>query len=261
MTARRAARLLALAVVTIVLSSCRVDTSVSLVVKPNGSGAVTVKAVADAELVAKAPNLAADIRTTDLQDAGWKVSGPTAGDDGTLAVELVRSFRTPAEATSILSQINGTNGPLHAIGLARTGSATNSTWTLTGKLEVVGGLKAFADDSTVQLLGGAPYADDIRAMGLDLGDAVGVSFNASLPGKVANTTGLAGDGTISWKVPMDGSATDVATTVNNVDVASSIAGFGRVIVLLLLVAWVIGAVILLVLVRNAQSRRPRTPRF
>ena len=261
MTASRTARLLTFAVAAIVLSSCRVDTSVLLVVKPNGSGTVTVRAVADAALVAKAPNLAADVRVTDLKEAGWKVSGPTGGDDGSLSVELSRSFRTPAEATAILAQINGPNGPLHAIGLARTGSSTNSTWTLTGRLEVAGGMKAFADDNTVQLLGGAPYADDIKAMGLDLGDAVGVSFNASLPGKVASTTGLASNGTISWKVPMDGSATDVATTVDNVDVAASIAGFGRVIVLLLLVAWVVGAAILLVMVRNAQTRRPRTPRF
>lgn len=261
MSKTRTTRLMAVALASLVLAACRVDTTVSLEVKPNGSGTVRVTAIADAELVAKAPNLAADVRVNDLKEAGWKVSGPTTNDDGTMSIELRRPFRTPAEATAILAQVNGPRGPLQQVGLARTGTSTNSTWTLTGRLEVAGGMNAFADDNTVQLLGGAPYADEIKAMGLDIGDAVGIAFSASLPGKVASTTGVAGDGSISWKVPMDGSATDVATTVNNVDVASSVARFGRYAVLLLLVVWVVGTFVLLVMVRSARSRRPRTPRF
>lgn len=243
------------------LASCRVDTTVSLRVNPNGSGRVTVTAIADAALVAKAPNLASDVRVDDLEKAGWKVSGPTSNDDGTMTVVLTRDFRTPAEATAVLAQVNGASGPLRSVGLARSGSNTNSTWTLTGRLEVAGGMKAFADDATVQLLGGAPYAEDIKAMGLDIGDAVGISFDASLPGKVTGTTGAVNEGLITWKVPMDGSATDVATTSNNVDVASSVARFARVPVLILLVAWVLGTFVLLAMVRSARSRRPRTPRF
>lgn len=261
MNLRTPARLVALVGAVVVLVSCRVDTTVSLKVNPNGSGRVTVVAVADAALVSKVPNLAADVRVDDLENAGWSVTGPTTNDDGSLSIMLAHSFRTPAEATAVLAQVNGPNGPLRSLGIARTGTDTNSTWTLSGRLEVAGGMKAFADDATVQLLGGAPYAEDIRASGLDIGDAVGISFDATLPGKVDGTTGVVAGDTISWKVPMDGSATDVATTSTNVDVASSVARFARVPVLVLLGVWVVGALVLFVMVRNARSRRPRTPRF
>lgn len=257
----RVLRLVAVVAATFLLASCRVDTTVSLHVEPNGSGRVTVVAVADAEIVAKAPNLAADVRVDDLKSAGWKVSGPTATDDGGLTITLERPFRTPAEATSILSQVNGAAGPLRSVALGRQGSSSNSTWTLTGSLEVAGGLAAFADDATIQLLGGAPYAEEVKASGLDLGDAVGFTFNATIPGKVESTTGLTSNDAVTWKVPMDGSVTDIATTVKNVDVASSIAGVGRYVILFLLVVWVAGVVILLAMVRNSRSRRPRTPRF
>ena len=46
---------------------------------------------------------------------------------------------------------------------------------MAGRLEVDGGLSAFADDATLNLLGAAPYAADVQAAGLDLGDAVVVS--------------------------------------------------------------------------------------
>lgn len=261
MSPRTPARLFALVGAAVVLASCRVDTTISLKVNPNGSGNVTVVAVADPALVSKAPNLAADIRVDDLKNAGWSVLGPTAGKDGSLSVTLTHAFRTPSEATGVLAQVNGPGGPLRSLGLARTGKNTNSTWTLSGRLEVAGGMKAFADDATVQLLGGAPYAEDIKAMGIDIGDAVGISFNASLPGKVDTTTGVTNQGIITWKVPMDGSATDVATTSTNVDVASSISRFVRIPVLILLVVWVVGALVLFMMVRNARTRRPRTPRF
>lgn len=261
MSPRRSLRLLAAVSALVLLSACRVDTSVSLRVEPNGSGTVTVTVTADKNVVAKAPNLAADVRVDDLKKAGWKVTGPTETDDGGLLVVLEHPFRTPAEATSALSQVNGPSGPLHGLALARTGTDTNSTWTLSGRLEVVGGLQAFADQSALQLLGGAPYAEDIRAMGMDLGDAVGITFDAALPGKVEASTGLPVEDALTWKVPMDGSATDIATTVTNVDVASSIAGVGRWVVAFLLVAWIVGALALLVMVQNARTRRPRTPRF
>lgn len=254
-------RLAAVASAIFLLAACRVDTSVSLRVEPNGSGTVTVTVTADKNVVAKAPNLAADLRTDDLEQAGWKVTGPDETDDGGLVVVLEHPFRTPAEATAALSQVNGPSGPLHAVSVARSGTATNSTWTLAGRLEVTGGLQAFIDGATLQLVGGAPYAEDIRAMGMDLGDAVGITFDASLPGKVETSTGLPVEGVLTWKVPMDGSATDVATTATNVDVASSVAGVGRWIVAALLVAWILGALALFVMVQNARARRVRTPRF
>ena len=193
--------------------------------------------------------------------AGWKVEGPTDTKDGGLTITLTHDFMGPAEATTLLGQISGTRGPLHEMVITRTGKDTNSTYTLAGRLEINGGLEAFADDATLNLLGGAPYAADVQAAGLDLGDAVGITFNAVLPGTVNNTTGQATEGAITWRVPMDGTPTSLATSVTNVDIASSISRFAKVLVLGLLYLWLIASVILILMVMRARNRRRPTPRI
>jgi hypothetical protein len=243
----------------LLLSSCRVDQSVSLTVKPNGSGEVTVVITADKNIVAKAPNLAADLRTDDLVEAGWEVSKPVETKSGGLTVTLVRPFRNPAEANIALSQVNGPKGPLHEMVVARTGNDTNSQWSLAGRLEVTGGLEAFIDDAGLELVGAAPYLANVQEAGLDLGDAVGITFTAALPGDIDQSTGVEGDGIVSWAVPMDGSKVDIATTSTNVDVVSSISRVSKVLLLGLLVLWIAATVILLLLVGNARQRRSRPP--
>lgn len=264
MTRSTVLRTAAIIAATVLLSSCRVDTNISLNVKPNGSGTVTVVVTADKDIIAKAPGIEGDLRTDDLVAAGWSVSKPTRTKDGGLSVTLRHSFANPAQATAVLAQVNGPRGPLHDVSLARSGRDTASTWTLEGRLEVNGGLQAFADDQALQLLGGAPYAADVADAKMDLGDAVGIDFDAVLPGKVKSTTGLASGKAVTWRVPMDGTPTNIATTTSNVDVASSISRVGRVLLLGLLVLWVVGTLILLMLVVNARNRRQplrRTPRL
>jgi hypothetical protein len=60
---------------------------------------------------------------------------------------------------------------------------------------------------------------------------------------------------------MDGSRVDIATSSTNVDVVSSVAGVGRVLILGLLILWIAGMAVLLLLVFNAKQRRTRTPRI
>jgi hypothetical protein len=60
---------------------------------------------------------------------------------------------------------------------------------------------------------------------------------------------------------MDGSRVDIATSSTNVDVVSSVAGVGRVLILGLLILWIAGMAVLLLLVFNAKQRRTRTPRL
>ena len=244
---------------TVVLSSCRVDQTVSLEVSPNGSGRITVALAADAGVVAKVPDLAADVRTDDLEESGWDVDGPDKTDDGGLRLVLTRDFDTPEQATAILSQVSGANGPLRTVTLARSGKDTNSVWNLTGSLQVTGGLRAFIDDAGAELIGGAPFAGEVKDAGLEIGEAVGIEFTASLPGKIDSTTGVAGDGGITWRVPMDGSTIDVATTATNVDVGASVARAGRGILRFLFVVWSIGALGLLAAVW--WKNRARTPRL
>lgn len=258
-------RISAVVIAVVVLASCRVQSHIALSVKPNGSGTVTVTVEADQDAVGKTSGLLADLRTEDLTKAGWDVSEPKNGAMGKktgLTLVLTRSFRTPSEATAILAQVNGENGPLHNAVIERSGKDASSTWTLTGRLEVKGGLEAFADAGTNTLLGGAPYKNELAASGQDLGDAVGLTFSALLPGDIQATTGKHPDtATITWDVPLDGSAIDLATSTKNVDVASSVSRVGRVILKGLIVLWLVAMALLFLLVMNARNRRARTPRL
>lgn len=245
----------------VVLSSCRVDQTVSLKVNPNGTGSVTVVVTADKEIIEKAPSLAQDIRTDDLKQAGWKTDGPEKTKSGGLRIELTRDFRNPEEANAVLAQVSESRGPLHEITVTRSGKDTNSTWTLAGRLEISGGLDAFVDDAARELLDVTPYAAEVEEAGLDLGDAVSVTFTASLPGSVGTTTGLNDNGAVTWRVPMDGSKVDLATSSTHVAVATSISRVARVLLLGLLALWIAASVILLLLVANARNRRARTPRL
>ena len=67
------ARIAASFAAVLVLTSCRVDSNVTLQVKPNGTGVITLVVTADKDIVDKAPGLKADIRTDDIVAAGWKV--------------------------------------------------------------------------------------------------------------------------------------------------------------------------------------------
>ena len=258
MIPRRVTRAVASIAACLLLASCRVDTGISLEVKPNGSGTVTVTVTADAAVVAAAPTLRTDVRADDLVAAGWKMTGPEETEDKGLTVSFSRGFDTPEEATVLLSQVNGGRGPLKNMVLARTGKNSNSTFTLTGTLEVNGGLEAFADDAAIKLLGGAPYEDQVSNSGLDLGKVVGIEFAASMPGKVVSTTGTATGSTVTWRIPTDGTPTDVATTTNNVDIASNVAKVAKWLVGLLAAVWIVGASVLAVMVA---ARRGRTRRI
>ena len=261
--ARVLMRVGAVVVAVVLLSSCRVDQSISLKVNPNGTGTVAVTVTADKAIIDKAPDLAADLRVDDLKSAGWKVDGPDTTKEGGLTVRFSRSFRTPAEASAILSQLNGERGPVRGLALTREGKDTNSTWRLTGSLQVSDGLDAYIDNATRELFTAPPFSADVEEAGLNLGEAVGIDFTVSLPGKVVATTGLQGDNGVTWRVPMDGSTIDVATSVDNVDVAASVARFGRGAIKVVAVLWVVLMLVLLVSVytKNTRTNNQRTRRL
>ena len=63
------------------LSSCRVEIDLAVAVADDGSGTVSLRAVADAATVAAAPTIAERVLVDDLVAAGWTVDGPTTTAD------------------------------------------------------------------------------------------------------------------------------------------------------------------------------------
>lgn len=246
-----------LLLVVVVLSSCRVNTLVTLNVKDNGSGILTVVTTADADVVAQAPGLADDLSFDDARDAGWVVSAPVTTADSGLQVTSSHIFSTPAEATLLMSQLSGEFGPFKEMHLVRTGKDTDSTWTLTGKIEVNGGLDAFADPALLKTVGASPYAATLANSDLDIGQAIGVEFRAKLPGAIESSTGVDSLGYTQWTVSFDGSSQIVSTVTRNTAVKSTIARVLAPIFLVALILWVITILAFSGFVALARFRRSR----
>lgn len=209
--ARTVRRILLAMTLAVICASCRVDVQVGVVMKEDGSGTVTVTAVADAEVVQQSPTLGTDLRFDDLQAAGWVVVGPGPTASGGIEVMLTHTFATPADATALLAQIGGEGGPFKGVTLDRTVVKRTTTYTLNGTLQITGGLDAFSDEDLVAAVGATPYASRLAGAGLQPADAVGITFSASLPGSIDNTTASAADQALVWQVPFDGVPVDIAT--------------------------------------------------
>lgn len=257
-------RFLALVVVALALTACKVDTTVDVTVKPDGTGVITMTAVADADVLAQAPGLADDLRFDDATAAGWVLTPPAATDSGGLKVVLTHDFATVEEASALLQSINGTRGPLHDVGLSRIVTADNITTTLAGTLRVDGGIDAFADPDVLAAIGGSPYADNIAATGLRPTDVVTFTFTADLPGMPATPatgTATAAEPTLSWSVPLDGTHTDLASSyVIAQGTPSSIWSTVSTAAMVVFVAWcVLAAAFIAFVARARQQRAQRHP--
>ena len=57
-------------VFVMLLAACRVDTTVDITMAQDGSGHITVTAIADADVVTQAPGLAEDLRFDDAEGGG-----------------------------------------------------------------------------------------------------------------------------------------------------------------------------------------------
>jgi len=251
-------RLLALVVVALALTACEVDTTVDVAVKADGTGVITLTAVADADVLAQAPGLAEDLRFDDAIAAGWVLTPPAATEVGGLQVVLTHEFATVEEATALLQSINGASGPLHDVVLTRTVTDDDITTSLAGTLRVDGGIDAFADPDVLSAIGGSPYADNIAATGLRPADVVTFTFTADIPGQSTTlaTGTAAGDQSLTWSVPLDGTPADLtSSSVLAQGTPSSIWGTVSTVALIVFVAWCVLAIAFIAFVARARKQR------
>ena len=241
-------------IAVLVLSSCHVNATVDITMGVDGSGHITVTAVADAEVVKKAPGLADDLRFDDAKAAGWTVTPPAKAADGGVQVELAHPFATPEEATALLQSINGSGGPLHNVTLSRVVSAAGTTASLAGSLRI-DGMAAFADPDVLAAVGATPYAEEVVASGQGPTQAVTVTVRVSLPGKVTSATGTVANGKASWIVPLDGSQLDLTTNAVDDHATAKIWGIASKAALIAMIAWCVIAIAFIAWVVQQRKRR------
>jgi hypothetical protein len=206
-------RLLPLAALVLVASACEVRTRVEVSVEEDGSGTVEVAVGLDRAALAEVPDLDGDgtsgvadlaalVRTEDLEAAGWRVVEPREAGSDTTWIRVSKPFGTPEEANAILAEITGPSGPLRDLRLSRSTGFASTELSFTGTADLSGGLEAFGDSGLAQALDGEPLGEDVaqieQRLGQPLAEAFRLDVIVDLPGSLdANTDDRSG-GAARW---------------------------------------------------------------
>ncbi|NNE11844.1 MAG: hypothetical protein HKN41_06295 [Ilumatobacter sp.] len=256
-----ARRLLLLVPLIAVLTACRLDVTVDVVMDNDGTGIVTVVAIADAELMAQVPDLVDDLRLDDAIANGWTVTGPVTAADGSATISLTHDFASAEELANVLNSIGP---PLTRMAAARTTVEEQTTNAINGELQLANGYESFADADLLTLVGGLPFGEEIAADGRPPAEAMSFTFRVALPGELvqAETGTEVDDGVIEWRAPLDGTTTNLLTSTVQRP-ASEGGAWAQPLAtgaLVALVAWVVIAGVFIVVVAVARRNRQRRRR-
>ena len=227
------------------MAGCKVDATVDVNVREDGSGVVRMSVVADAEAVRAVESggvpLEQAVRLADLEAAGWAVTPWVRADDGSATLVLVNRFQNVSEVAQIFEDISGTEGPLRNVRATRERGLLSTEYAVKGSADlqnVKTGLPA--DQELLQSLAGQGV--DVNVIDQQLLAQVKSSFGLKvvvrLPGEKPKTFEA------------------VPEKVTAIDATSSVRDNDR---LLFLVA-AAGFALLAVLVWIRGGRRRRRPR-
>ena len=244
-------QVVAAVVLLLALVGCQAKLEVHTTVEADGSGTVEVGVGLDAEAVAKAGDLGAQLRVDDLRAAGWTVTGPTEEADGYTWVRATKPFADAAGATAVLNEVNGPDGAFGGWTVKKSSSPLSTSYSVTGSVDLTKGLETFSDAKLDQSLGADGLGGTIAQIEADQGrpvsDMVDVEVTVTVPGATRTYTPSLAD---SDPTPVKVTSSRASGLVN----------------VLLLVALVLITVPLLLWLRQRMSRRsrpearPRPPR-
>jgi hypothetical protein len=242
------------------LAACRLDVRVDVTIGPDGTGSVTATAVADADLVARVPDLAGSLVFDDAVAAGWTVDGPSPTADGGLTVTLIHPVASAEELANVLASVGP---PFTDMRAGRTTQDEQTTNAIAGTLVLANGFESFADADLLAAVGGLPFADEFTATGATPPSSMSVTMRAELPGELVSSTGTEVERDVfEWQAPLDGSSQELRleTVQRSEGDTDAWARPLATVLLLALIAWVVGSVAFVVwvlLARRARRRRRR----
>lgn len=181
------------------LAGCKVDTTITVTMRDDGSGVVKVTAVLDPGAVRSAEagggKLEDRVRLGDLAQSGWTAAPWARAKDGSATLTLTKPFASPAQATAILQEVSGTAGPLHDMKVSRSTGLLSTEYSVDGTIDLAKLATGItADQQLVQSL--TAQGVDVAALDQTLvagaSDAVSVKVVAELPGGTTVVSGKAG---------------------------------------------------------------------
>jgi hypothetical protein len=214
---------LALALTT----ACEARVQVDLDVHAGGDGTLTVSVGLDDEVMAEVGDLGDVLEVDDLTERGWVISEPAKEDDGFTWVRATRAFDSAAEATAVLDEVSGPDGPFGTLALTHDRDLLTTRYSLTGAVDLRAGLEAFSDSALVAALDGTPFgvttAELEERAGRPLDEAVKFGLSASLPGELRSNAPVPSPDRAVWE-PRLGSRAAVTATGERFNVGTVVWG-------------------------------------
>jgi hypothetical protein len=232
------------------LAGCKVDTTVHVNVREDGTGVVRVVVRADAEAVQAAESggvpIDQAVRLDDVAAAGFEVGTWTKAEDGSATIVVSRRFQSVSEVEGIVRALNGADGPLRGLRASRDRGLVATDYGVRGRIDLDAVTTGVSDD--------AELVARLQALGVDV-----AAIDAQLLAQVRSGFGLQ----VVVRLPDQGPVTfapkEGATTAG-VDASSQVLDTERIIFLGAAVGFVLLAVVVWVRGRTRRSRATRPPR-
>lgn len=180
-------RLVLLVVLTLLLGACRVDTTLTLRVRQDGSGTVQATVALDPAAVRAAEaggtTLPRALRLSDLPAAGWRVHWERRRSGGAV-LTVSKGFRRAADAAGVAGELAGPDGPLRRVRVNRSASTFETRWSFTAEADLAALRTGLASDAE---LAGRLTAQRVDVAALDAAlrdrfrDALHLRVGVALP--------------------------------------------------------------------------------
>ena len=234
-----------LVLLVILVSGCQVHTDIDVVTTPTGTGTVSVTVTIDKAAAEAIGDIQSDLQISDLTAAGWGVTGPLAGADGSTVIRATHAFASPSEASTLVAEIAGT-GPASGRPFQLEVTEEKNFWStssrLVGRADLRCNLDCFGDSGLARELG--------VPTGLDPGSPASQRRNftfglsVTLPGTLQHTNAESVSGhQLAW-TPRLGEDTVLSATTSDRNLthvygAVAVIGGAVLLVVIIVVTWLV----------------------
>ena len=183
----------AAALLVLFAAGCQVQIHTTVTMGENGRGTVTQAVGFDDAALRRVGDLDQQLRVDDLTQAGWTVD-PAVTEGDTTWVRAHYEFADPAEATALVGQLSGPDGPYRDVLVERSQSLLSATYSVSGVIDPTSGFSMFGDPELLSTMGGDGSGGLLeritREEGRPAADMVSIAFTSELPG-ISRTTEVA----------------------------------------------------------------------
>lgn len=235
--------------VAVVVAGCKVETTVHVNVREDGSGVVRVVVRADAEAVKAAESGGVPIddavRLTDVAAGGFRVGTWERADDGSATIVISRRFRSVSEVEAIVRALNGADGPLPRLRATRERGIVATDYGVRGRIDLDAVTTGVADD--------AELLARLEEQGVDVG-----AIDEQLLAQIRSSFSLRVVVRLPDEAPVTFTPEEGATTAG-VDATAQILDVERIVLLGAALGFLLLGVLLWIRGGRRRRRRRRAP--